>query len=816
MKKLLLSTMFALGTISMFAQEHDISQLVNQLLQQGNQEKPSSNNYKFDLENTKITKSGEDVLITASIKNEEGTFVYKNVNGKKTGFVLLQESDLGYLISENNNHIIATEVNKDEILISDPIHKHHDESHHRKNVDNSRRIPIGNNLTADALKLESRSGAPTVLLIDFDGEDVSGWGYNFYNVNHSNYSDDQIRKIWEVISADLIMFDINVTTNRALYDSYPVTKSLICVYGEATGLNKVGGLSLVNIFGTGRGCLVNSKNGDKGVETGHIGSHEVGHAMGLLHDGTIWPGPSVGYYGGHADWAPIMGNSYGKTYVTWSKGDYEFGGQKQDDLAIIGAHTGFAIDDQKEKSTLIIGKGDSLNWSNNNGIIENSEDVDTFCFEMATAGNINLKIGTTVLHTNLDVEVVIIDEQGNILFQQNETLTRNALVAANLQAGKYRLLIKSGHENTVDDGFTSYSSFGYYEITGTIEGLQKSSYDISVSAINGFNQRCGDFVEGSIVLKNTGSQTVTGGSVEVYLDGQLENTISISETMQANDQFTTAEIQMNNTGSHELKFKYIIDPIYQEDVTQNNEVIYNYFFENGDLAIVQSNLEEYNGVSPYSWNISSNVDPSALWVEGSTIDLSTDGNIISQSFCLTKECYSFNVVGDFNLCSQYPDYQNGAIYVGGSVVNYNGKIYEAKWWNQVDPTKGAWQEKGTCNSGSYSINLINESENTNITTVNSNNYSNQHNEEFCVDSIITTVSDELMNNIFVYPNPAVNWINVETQQPIGQLQIIDLHGRIVQELNTNKSTVQLNIETLNPGMYFINFVKGKQMIKFMK
>ena len=58
---------------------------------------------------------------------------------------------------------------------------------------------------------------------------------------------------------------------------------------------------------------------------------QVGHNLGLSHDGNS----SVGYYEGHANWAPIMGVGYYRPVSQWSKGEYNNANNLEDDLAIM-------------------------------------------------------------------------------------------------------------------------------------------------------------------------------------------------------------------------------------------------------------------------------------------------------------------------------------------------------------------------------------------------------------------------------------------------------------------------------------------------
>ena len=61
-------------------------------------------------------------------------------------------------------------------------------------------------------------------------------------------------------------------------------------------------------------------------------SHEVGHTLGLAHDGTS----TTGYYGGQGSWAPIMGVGYGKPITQWSRGEYTDANNLQDGGKVAG------------------------------------------------------------------------------------------------------------------------------------------------------------------------------------------------------------------------------------------------------------------------------------------------------------------------------------------------------------------------------------------------------------------------------------------------------------------------------------------------
>src|SRR5690606_36575395 len=87
-----------------------------------------------------------------------------------------------------------------------------------------------------------------------------------------------------------------------------------------------------------------------GKNAAEVGSHEVGHTLGLSHDGRTTPVEE--YFGGHGSgdtgWAPIMGVGYYQPVAQWSKGEYASANQLQDDLNIITSNNnnvGYRADD---------------------------------------------------------------------------------------------------------------------------------------------------------------------------------------------------------------------------------------------------------------------------------------------------------------------------------------------------------------------------------------------------------------------------------------------------------------------------------------
>lgn len=83
-------------------------------------------------------------------------------------------------------------------------------------------------------KLESLPGAPYMTYLDFDGERVDGkGGYSEFSTQICTVVpvvDKFVRLAWEHILDDFLAFNVNVTTNYSLYQSYLKNKkNTVCV-----------------------------------------------------------------------------------------------------------------------------------------------------------------------------------------------------------------------------------------------------------------------------------------------------------------------------------------------------------------------------------------------------------------------------------------------------------------------------------------------------------------------------------------------------------------------------------------------------------
>jgi len=368
---------------------------------------------------------------------------------------------------------------------------------------------------ADTFKLHSRKTASKTIYLDFDGHATTGtpWNsggntitteiYSFEGDNSfSNNELTQIQEIWQRVSECYSPFDVNVTTEP------PVVADLINSGGPDTrwGIRvaigkstpdpapSAGGVAYLGSFtwDTDTPTFVfSSRLGNFGKYIADATVHEVGHTLGLSHDGRSTP--SEGYYQGHGTgvtaWAPHMGVGYYVNIVQWSKGEYTAANNQEDDLAIIVDPTnngwsgpngfGYRPDDAANTyaaSAAIAGATAGATFNvDQKGIIEKTTDVDWFKIT-AGAGSINLNAVGGPENTMLDIQLELYNASGTLLTTNNPVDELTASISRTVASGTYYVKVDGvsrtgpGTGTPPDEGYTEYSSLGQYRITGTYTG----------------------------------------------------------------------------------------------------------------------------------------------------------------------------------------------------------------------------------------------------------------------------------------------------------------------------------------------------------
>lgn len=348
--------------------------------------------------------------------------------------------------------------------------------------------------------LHSRPGAPRTIYLNFKGATLTGtaWAGSSTVVAQpfdtdgvpGTFSSAELQKIqgiWQRVAEDFAPFDVNVTTEAPPADRLTRTSTSDTTFGTTalitnnTGVYSCscGGVAYLYAFDDTteyyKPALVFHNmllNGEKYIAEAI--SHEVGHNLGLSHDGRTTP--AEGYYGGHGSgvtgWGPIMGVGYYQALSQWSKGEYAYANNTQDDYAVMQA-TGLPLrtDDHGDTiATATVPTGTSsggITTVTTSGVVERPTDVDMFSFTVG-AGAMNVTLTPAVRAPNLDALVTLRDSTGTVLMTVNPVDAINATIATTVTAGTYYVSVQgTGKGDPLATGYTSYGSLGNYALKVT-------------------------------------------------------------------------------------------------------------------------------------------------------------------------------------------------------------------------------------------------------------------------------------------------------------------------------------------------------------
>jgi hypothetical protein len=361
---------------------------------------------------------------------------------------------------------------------------------------------------SEAFELHSLPGANRTIYLDFTGHSLAGTIWQDQNTTDTSddytneqmlmpaYSDDGDRTTfsnadrqviidtWSAVAEDYAAFAVNVTTEEPAQSAIDRTDSNDQIYGARAVITDsantiaascgCGGIAYVGVFdyagfNTYLGpSLSFGDPGRSGKFLSDIVSHEVGHNVGLSHDGT----QSLGYYGGRDGWAPIMGVGYYEPLVQFSNGSYTGGNENEDDYAVATA-TGLPLraddhgDTRATSTALTLGTADE-------GFITTRADVDYFAFT-ATASSHDVSVTLPSVSPNLDVQLKVFNSSGTLISTTNPNLFRSStevatgldasLTATTTPGSLYYLEVDGvGYGSGAETGYSDYGSRGEYRV----------------------------------------------------------------------------------------------------------------------------------------------------------------------------------------------------------------------------------------------------------------------------------------------------------------------------------------------------------------
>lgn len=422
------------------------------------------------------------------LKNAQGTFSLHVQSGAVAGTILLPSKGIGLEIrTEPSGNVLLVERRISQLLCWPGLPQ-------------AAATPTAGtavNATSTSIpQINTRPDAKGLIYLHFSGGTFIDPDWNGglpIEAAPSGLSSDEVKEVIARVAEDYAPFDMAVSTISADYDKMPPGRRMRVIITPTNDLQSgVGGLSLIGSWPSS-GRIRSSTIPAWVFNTtpklvAEATSHEVGHTLGLSHDGTL----GSEYYSGNGaassptSWAPIMGNSYLRALTQWSKGEYPNANNLEDDLAIIsstrngvgyGANTGASAAEALPHGIPLPLNAGTFSAS---GVLRHAENPDRYDFT-TTGGSLSITAAPkTPKFANADLQLELykqVPASGKYVLVSKANpsgLLECVLRASSLAAGTYQVRVCPAGTTATSTGiyatgYPPYGSLGPYQINGTLD-----------------------------------------------------------------------------------------------------------------------------------------------------------------------------------------------------------------------------------------------------------------------------------------------------------------------------------------------------------